>query len=74
MTQFSNLCGASPVNNEILFFDGHNINFDVGALRQMVCKNKRPFFLKSGDSINDKPNDNVPNAKLKSLYNAAKIV
>ena len=71
-TQFSNVCGASPVNNQILFFDGHGSHFDDGALRQMMYKNIQPFVLKSGDSINNQPNDNGPNAKLKSLYNVAK--
>ena len=32
MTQSSNICGASPVNNQILFFDGHDIHFDDRAL------------------------------------------
>ena len=33
MTQFSYVCGASPVNNQILFFGGHRIHFNSGALR-----------------------------------------
>ena len=32
----------------------------------------QPFVLKSGNSINDKPNNNGPNAKLKALYNVVK--
>ena len=32
----------------------------------------QPFILKAGDSINDQPNDNRPNSKLKSLYNILK--
>ena len=27
MTQFSNIWGASPVNNQIIFFDGHDSHF-----------------------------------------------
>ena len=72
ITQLSNLCGASPVKKHILFFDGHDSHFDDGALRQMMCKNIQLFVLKSGKYINDHPNDNGPNAKLKSLYNVAK--
>ena len=72
MTQLSNVCGTSPVNNQILFFDGKYSHFNNGALTQMMCKNIQHFFLKSGDSINDQPNDNVPNAKLMSLYNMSK--
>ena len=68
MTQFSNVCGASPVNNRILLFDRHKSQFDDGALRQMMCKNIQPFVIKSSDSINDQTNNNGLNAKLKSLY------
>ena len=44
MTQLSNVCGASPVNNQILFFDGHDSHFEDGALRKLMCKNIQPFF------------------------------
>ena len=72
MNQFSNVCGDSPVNNQILFYDGHDSHFKYFELRKMMCKNIQPFVLKLGDSINDQTNDNIPNAKLKSLYNVAK--
>ena len=72
MTQFSNRCGASPVNNQILFFDGHDSQFDDRALTQMQIENIQPFILKVEDSINDQPNDNRPNSKLKALYNISK--
>ena len=72
MTQLSNICGASPVNNQILFFDGHDIHFDDRALTHMQSKNIQPFILKLGDSINDQPNDNGPNSTLKALYNRSK--
>ena len=72
MTQLSNVCGASPVNNQILFFDGHDSHFNNGTLRQMMCKNIQPFVLKYGNSTNDQPNENGPNSKLRSLYNVAK--
>ena len=74
MTQFSNVYGASSVNNQVLLFDGHESHFDDGALGQMMCKNIQSFVLKSSNSINDQPNNNGPNAKMKSLYNAAKRV
>ena len=34
----------------------------------------QPFVLKSGNSINNQPNDNGTNAKLKYVYNVASIV
>ena len=74
MTQFSNVCGASPSNNQILLFDVHGSHFNYGALRQIMRKNIQLFVPKSGDSINDQPNDNGPNAKLRFLYNVANSV
>ena len=72
MTPFSNVCGDSPVNNKIIFIDGNVNHFDYGAIRQMVYKKIQPFVIKSGDYINDQTNDNVPNTKLKSIYNVKK--
>ena len=72
MTQFSNICSASPVNNQILFFNGHGSNLGDHSLTQRQIKNFQPFILKAGDSINDQPNDNTPNLTLKSLYNITK--
>ena len=68
MTQFSNVCSSSLVNDKILLFDEHNIHFDDGVLRKMMCKNIQPFVLKLGNSINKQPNNNGTNSKLKSLY------
>ena len=73
MTQFPNVCGASPVNNQTLLFDVHDSHFGNGALRQIMFKKLQPFVLKSSDSINDHPNDKVPHTKLKSLYNVVNI-
>ena len=72
MTQFSNICGASPFNNQILFFDGNDIHFNDYALTQMQSKNIQPSILKAGDSINDQPDDNGSNSKLKAIYNISK--
>ena len=72
MTQFSNRCGTSPVNNQKRFFGGRYINFGNRALTQMKRQNIQHFILKSGDSISDQPNDNGPNSKLKTLYNILK--
>ena len=69
MTQLSDICGASPVNNHILSFCGHDRHFDEHVLRHMELRNIQPFVLKAGNSTNNQPNDNGPNGKLKSLYN-----
>ena len=67
MVQFSKICGASPVNNQKLFFDGHNSQFKERALTKMQRKNNQPLILKAGESINDQPNDSRPNSKLKAF-------
>ena len=67
MTQFSNICGVSPVKNNILFFDGHSSHFNNDALRKIRCKNIQSFVLKTGDPTNYQLNDNGQNAKLKYL-------
>ena len=61
MSQLFNICSASPVNNQILFFDGHDIHLDNCAITQMQSKNIQPFIIKVDDSINDHPNYNGPN-------------
>ena len=72
MNQFSNIRDASPVNNHLLFLDGHDSYFDNRALTQMQSKNIQPLILKAGDSINDQSDDNGPNSKLNDLYNNSK--
>ena len=72
MTQFSNVCIASPINNQTLFLDGHDSYFDDRAQLHMECESIQPFVMKEGDSTNDQPNQNVPNAKLQYLYNEVK--
>ena len=74
MTQLSNVCNASHVNNQILFFDRHDSHLNDGALRQMMCKDIQPFVLKSCDFIHDEPDDNGQNSKLEPLYNVANSV
>ena len=72
ITQFSNECGASPVKNQIIFFDGHDRQFYDIVIIHIENQNIQPFVLKSGDYVNDQTNDNVPNAKIKSNFNEAK--
>ena len=72
MTQFSNICGAPPIKNQIIFLGGNDSHFDDHTLRKLKFRNIQHFLLKAGVSINDQPNDNVPNTKLKSLYSEVK--
>ena len=42
MVKLSNICGASPVSNQILFFNGHNSHFDNLSLTQTQSKKSSP--------------------------------
>lgn len=52
-----------------LFQDGFYAHFDVDAIDVLHEHNIHTTFLCSNNSIQDQPQDNGPNAKLKSLYN-----
>ena len=67
MTQLSNICGASPVKSQAIFFGGHDSYFSDRALTKTQRKNIQTFILKVGDSINDQNIDNGSNSKLKAL-------
>jgi hypothetical protein len=73
VTNFVNLSGASEGNPQHLFFEGHDLHWDSDALEHMVEHNVNLFFLKSGDSKEDQPNDNGPtNCSIKGCYNDEK--
>ena len=72
MIQLSKVYGASPVNNQIILFDGHDSHFDNRSLIHVERRNMQPFILKPGDSANNHPNDNGKNSKHKSHYNEVK--
>jgi len=63
---FANLSGASESNKQFLYFDGHDSHWDSDALQLLEDRHIQSFFLKSGDSEKDQPNDNGPNACVKS--------
>ena len=65
-TQLSTLCGASTINNQIIFFDVNGSHFEYQACSYMEYRNIPPFILKAGDPGNNQTNDNEPNEKLKS--------
>jgi hypothetical protein len=71
---FSKLSGASPGNYQFLFFDGHDSHWDADSLDLIAARHIVAFFLKAGDSENDQPNDNGPNACLKGCYNEVKAL
>ena len=62
-TLLSTVCAALNINNRIIFFDGHDSNFDERALIYMGDQNTQPFVLKAGNDGNDLTNNNSPNEK-----------
>lgn len=72
INNFAHMSGASESNKQFLYFDGHDSHWDSDALELLENKHIQSFFLKSGDSEKDQPNDNGPNACVKSCYNDAK--
>ena len=70
---FSRTCGAINLNPQVLFFDGHKNHFDDRYTHLLQSYHISPFILKAGDYINDQPNDNRPNLKLKRYYGIEKL-
>ena len=69
MIQFSNVCGASPVNNKIIFFDGHDTHFNNCSLIHIYHQNTQPFTLvpQDLDILCRKPKGNKLRSKTWSL-------
>ena len=55
-----------------IFFDSHDSHRDSNSLDFLSQCHSHPFSLKAGDSTNDQPNDNGPNAAFKACYNDKK--
>ena len=61
VTQFSNICGASPVKNYILFFDGHDSHFDDRALTHTQSKNiMPPVIIHQAKEYSEDIHHNIP--------------
>ena len=56
MSLFSRTYGASKLNPQVLFFDGHDSHFYDRATHLLRSHHISPFILKAGDSTNDQPN------------------
>ena len=74
MTKLFNIFVAYHVNNKNIFFNEHESHFYDHSLIHMYHLNIKLSILKSGNSVNDQPNDNGSNSKLKFFYNEVKYV
>ena len=74
MYNFINLCGASKGNSNFIFFNGHHSHWNPDAINinfiNFICN----FFLKTGESEKNQPNNNGPNFCPKVLYNKMKEI
>ena len=65
---FQRATGACQENPQFLFLDAHDSHWGSEFLRFCRFHYIFVFFLPSNGSVNDQPNDNGPNAVIKSLY------
>ena len=70
---FKTVCGANNINPQVLLYDGHVSHFGNRAIHILLSHHIKPFIIKADESINENPNDNVPNLKLKGIYGKARI-
>ena len=68
MSHFTSMCCSSPLNTQVLFYDGHDRHFYDRALDILSRHNIQYFILKAGDYLHDQPNHNGPNMRLNNLY------
>ena len=71
MSHFASNCCSSPLNPQVLFYDGHDSHFDDRALEILRKHNIQSFILKEGNSVHDQSNYNGSNTKLNNLYGDA---
>ena len=73
IVHFNNFCGLNQLNTQVLFYDDHDGHFGDRDIHILRSHHIKPFVLKVVDSVNDQPNDNGPNLKLKGLYGQARM-
>ena len=72
MSHFSSMCLSSPLNPQVVFYNGHDSHFDDRLLDILCRHNIQSFILKSGDYVHYHTNNNGPNMKLNNFYGNAK--
>ena len=73
MAHFASMCCSSPLNLQVLFYDGHDNHFDDRSLNILRRHNIQYFILKADDSVHDQSNDNGPKMNLKNFYGNARM-
>ena len=73
MSHLSYMYFSSPLNPQLLFYDGHRRYFNDRALDILQNHHIQAFMLKVGDSIHDQPSNNGPNLNLKNMYDNTRM-
>ena len=73
MSHFASMCCSSPLNPQVLFYDGHYINFGDSSSNILWSHHIQSFILNSGDSLHYHPKYNWPSLKLHNLYDNARM-
>ena len=73
MYHFPSMCFSSPLNTQVLFYDGHASHFDDKEFNIIHRHNIQSFILNAGNSMDDQPNNNGPNTNLKNLHGNARM-
>ena len=58
MSHFPSICCSSPLNLQVLFYDGHDNHFNDRALDIICIQNIESFIFKSGSSVHEQPKNN----------------
>ena len=61
MSLFSRTYGTRKINPQVLFFDSHDIHFDVRATYLLRSHHIYQFIIKADNSTNYQINDNGKN-------------
>ena len=69
MLHFYYICGSSPLEHQVLFYDGDDIiYFYDKSFNALYSHRILDLVLKAGESAHNQTNDNGPRLKLKNLF------
>ena len=68
MSNVDSMCSSSPLNTQVILYDGHDRNFDDRALDILRRHNIQYLILKADDYVHDHPNDISSNMNLNNFY------
>ena len=74
MSHFPSMCCSSPINYQVLFYDGHARQFDDKTLNILSRHRIHAFILEEVDYLHDQPNNNNTNTNLKNLYGNKRMI